>query len=111
LRVKDLDFAQHQIVVREGKGMKDRLTMLPDQLREPLQAHLARVKQLHQGDLEKGYGAVYLPFALARKYPNADKEWREAGNTSSPPTASLLTRALPASPAATILTRATCKKR
>jgi len=75
LRVKDLDFPQHQLVVREGKGMKDRVTMLPDQLREPLQAHLARVKQLHQSDLEKGYGAVYLPFALERKYPNAHKEW------------------------------------
>ncbi len=75
LRVKDLDFDQRQIVVREGKGMKDRITIFPDQLREPLQAHLARIKQLHQGDLEKGYGAVYLPFALARKYPNADKEW------------------------------------
>ncbi|MBI3242352.1 MAG: integron integrase [Chloroflexi bacterium] len=75
LRVKDLDFAQHQIIVREGKGMKDRVTMLPDQLREPLQAHLARVKQLHQNDLEKGYGVVYLPFALERKYPNANKEW------------------------------------
>ena len=75
LRVKDMDFAQHQIVVREGKGMKDRVTMLPDQLREPLQAQLARAKQLHQSDLEKGYGAVYLPFALERKYPNAHKEW------------------------------------
>jgi integron integrase len=74
LRVKDLDFAQHQIVVREGKGMKDRVTMLPDQLIEPLQTHLLQVKQLHLNDLEKGYGAVYLPFALERKYPNANKE-------------------------------------
>lgn len=55
--------------------MKDRITIFPDQLREPLQSHLARIKQLHFGDLEKGYGGVYLPFALARKYPNADKEW------------------------------------
>jgi len=55
--------------------MKDRVTMLPDQLREPLQAQLARAQQLHQSDLEKGYGAVYLPFALERKYPNANREW------------------------------------
>jgi len=75
LRVKDLDFGQRQIVVREGKGMKDRVTMLPGQLSEPLQTHLLQVKQLHLADLEKGYGAVYLPFALERKYPNAHKEW------------------------------------
>jgi len=55
--------------------MKDRATILPDQLREPLQAQLARAQQLHQSDLEKGYGAVYLPFALERRYPNANKEW------------------------------------
>ena len=88
LRVKDLDFGQRQILVRDGKGMKDRVTMLPDQLREPLQAHLSVVRQLHQSDLEKGYGAVYLPFALDRKYPNANREWREAGSTSSLLTAS-----------------------
>jgi len=75
LRVKDLDFGQRQILVRDGKGMKDRVTMLPDQLREPLQAHLAVVRQLHQSDLAKGHGAVYLPFALDRKYPNANREW------------------------------------
>jgi integron integrase len=75
LRVKDLDFAQRQVVVRDGKGMKDRVTMLPDQLREPLQAHLLRIKQLHQDDLEKGCGMVYLPFALERKYANANQEW------------------------------------
>jgi integron integrase len=75
LRVKDLDFERREIVVREGKGMKDRVTMLPAQLREPLQAQLARAKQLHQSDLEKGFGAVYLPFALERKYPNANREW------------------------------------
>jgi integron integrase len=62
-------------VVRDGKGMKDRVTMLPDQLREPLEAHLLHVRQLHQQDLERGYGAVYLPFALERKYPNANREW------------------------------------
>lgn len=75
LRVKDLDFAQHQIVVRDGKGLKDRLTMLPDQLCAPLQTHLAQVKQLHVQDLERGGGTVYLPFALERKYPNANTEW------------------------------------
>jgi integron integrase len=75
LRVKDLDFAQHQIIVRDGKGMKDRVTILPDSLIAPLQDHLARVKRLHEQDLTRGYGAVYLPFALERKYPNAHREW------------------------------------
>jgi integron integrase len=75
LRVKDLDFEQRQIVVREGKGMKDRLTVFPTQLHEPLRIQLAQVKQTHADDLAKGYGAVQLPFALERKYPNADKEW------------------------------------
>ena len=75
LRVKDLDFDQHQIMVRDGKGAKDRITMLPDQLVEPLQIHLAAVRQLHLADLDKGWGAVYLPDALAHKYPNAAKEW------------------------------------
>jgi integron integrase len=76
LRVKDLDFAQRQIVVRDGKGMKDRVTMLPEQLRAPLELHLARVKQWHDQDLARGFGTVYLPYALARKYPNANREWR-----------------------------------
>lgn len=75
LRVKDLDFDQHQIMVRDGKGSKDRITMLPNQLVEPLQIHLAAVRQLHLADLDKGWGAVYLPDALAHKYPNAAKEW------------------------------------
>lgn len=75
LRVKDLDFEYRQITVRDGKGQKDRVTMLPAQLSEPLKIHLLRVKQIHQADLEKGYGEVYLPFALERKYPNANKEW------------------------------------
>jgi len=75
LRVKDLDFAQHQIIVRDGKGEKDRVTVLPDSLITPLQEHLQRVKLIHQRDLAKGYGSVYLPYALARKYPNADREW------------------------------------
>jgi integron integrase len=75
LRVKDLDFAQHQIVVRDGKGFKDRVTILPEILIEPLQEHLKRVKIIHERDLAQGYGRVYLPLALARKYPNADREW------------------------------------
>jgi integron integrase len=75
LRVKDIDFAQKQIIVRDGKGMEDRLTMLPVSLSEQLQEHLQAVKRLHEQDLAKGYGAVYLPFALDRKYPNADREW------------------------------------
>lgn len=75
LRVKDVDFAQGQIIVRHGKGNKDRVTMLPASLHEPLQAHLQQVKMLHRDDLAAGYGAVYLPFALTHKYPNANREW------------------------------------
>jgi integron integrase len=75
LRVKDIDFAKRQIMVREGKGDKDRVTMLPATLIHPLQRHLATVKLLHTQDLAKGYGAVYLPYALAVKYPNAPTEW------------------------------------
>ena len=75
LRVKDVDFAQRLIVVRDGKGMEDRVTMLPDSLVTPLQEHLQLVKRLHDEDLARGYGSVYLPFALERKYPNADQEW------------------------------------
>lgn len=75
LRVKDVDFAYHQIVVRDGKGQKDRVTPLPEKLTEPLQAHLERVKALHKTDLQQGNGEVFLPFALAKKYPNAAREW------------------------------------
>lgn len=75
LRVKDIDFAQHMIVVRDGKGEQDRVTMLPDSLVAPLQEHLQRVRRLHEEDLAKGYGQVYLPYALDRKYPNANREW------------------------------------
>jgi len=75
LRVKDLDFGQRQIIVRDGKGQKDRVTMLPEALIVPLQEHLVRVRRLHEEDLSKGYGSVFLPFALERKYPHADKEW------------------------------------
>jgi integron integrase len=75
LRVKDLDFGQHQIIVRETKGNQDRVTMLPHRIIQPLQAQLEKAKTLHQQDLAQGYGAVYLPYALARKYPNANREW------------------------------------
>jgi len=75
LRVKDLDFEYRQITVRDGKGQKDRLTLLPDSLIGPLQTHLADVKILHEQDLRQGFGNVYLPFALDRKYPNAGREW------------------------------------
>jgi integron integrase len=75
LRVKDLDFAQHQIVVRDAKGRESRITMLPNSLVELLSQHLQWVKRIHQQDLAQGYGSVYLPYALERKYPNADREW------------------------------------
>jgi integron integrase len=75
LRVKDLDFAQRQIVLRDTKGMDSRVTMLPAKLLERLQDHLLLVKSMHRQDLEKGYGSVYLPFALERKYPNANRAW------------------------------------
>jgi integron integrase len=75
LRVKDLDFQYRQIVVREAKAAKDRKTMLPLSLIEPLQQHLLKVKALHERDLRMGFGEVYLPYALARKFPNAGKAW------------------------------------
>ena len=75
LRVKDLDFARLQVTVREGKGDKDRVTMLPSSLVEPLQRQLERAKALHEVDVREGFGHVYLPHALARKYANADREW------------------------------------
>lgn len=75
LRVRDMDFHYRQITVRSGKGNKDRVTVLPGSLLEPLEAHLARVKALHDKDLAEGFGHVYLPYALARKYPNAEREW------------------------------------
>ncbi len=75
LRVKDLDFAQRQIIVRDGKGMEDRVTMLPESLIIPLQEHLSHVKSLHARDVAQRVAPVYLPFALARKYPNAGQLW------------------------------------
>ena len=75
LRVKDIDFAYNQIVVRNGKGQKDRVVPLPQRLVEPLRQHLGAVQRLHQADLAQGYGVVYMPYALARKYPQASTEW------------------------------------
>jgi len=75
LRVKDIDFTRHEVLVREGKGNKDRVTMLPSAVVPKLSAHLESVRQLHASDLAKGFGRVALPQALARKYPNAASEW------------------------------------
>jgi len=75
LRIKDLDFAQKQITVRDGKGRKNRITMLPASALTELQDLLVSVRRQHQQDLGRGFGSVYLPFALARKYPNANRDW------------------------------------
>lgn len=75
LRVKDVDFEQRHIIVRDGKGKKDRITVLPDSLVRSLQQHLRRVRMIHRRDLANGHGAAYLPHALERKYPNANEEW------------------------------------
>lgn len=75
LRVKDIDFAYRKITVREGKGEKDRVVMLPEIVIEPLQKHLEKVKQLHEEDLKAGFGTVFMPYALDKKYPNANKVW------------------------------------
>jgi integron integrase len=75
LRVKDIDFAQSQIVVRDGKGGNSRITMLPLSLCDTLKDHLYRTRLQHQQDLAQGYGSVYLPYALERKYPSADRQW------------------------------------
>jgi integron integrase len=75
LRVKDLDFAQNQMIIRDAKGRESRVTLLPKSLVDLLARHLQWVQQLHQQDLSLGYGSVYLPYALERKYPNAEREW------------------------------------
>lgn len=75
LRVKDVDFGYRQITIRDGKGQKDRITVLPDKLREALQSHLEKVKLRHEADLKAGFGEAYLPYALDRKYANAGREW------------------------------------
>jgi len=75
LRVKDVDFGYKQIVVRSSKGEKDRTTMLPEKIIEPLKRHLKKVKEIHEKDLGNGYGTVYLPYAIERKYSNAKYDW------------------------------------
>lgn len=75
LRVKDIDFGLNAITVRQGKGDADRTTMLPKALRRDLERHLEGVREIHRQDLEQGYGEGYMPPALARKYPNAGREW------------------------------------
>ena len=72
----DIDFNMNAVTVRSGKGDKDRVTTFPPSLQEPLQVHLRRVKQLHEKDLAEGFGEVYLPHALARKYQKAPSEWK-----------------------------------
>jgi len=76
LRVKDVDFGFQQIIVRDGKGQQDRITILPEKLIIPLQEQIAAVKKLHDADLQEGFGEVFLPYALDRKYPNANRELR-----------------------------------
>ena len=75
LRVKDVDFSYNHIVVREGKGDKDRVTMLPLNVKNPLHQHLQEVRKIHDQDLKEGFGNVYLPHALERKYPYVNREW------------------------------------
>lgn len=75
LRVKDIDFVRHEIVVRDGKGEQDRITVLPRALAPELQVHLEEVKRLHEADLKRGFGRVYLPYALERKYKNASSDF------------------------------------
>ena len=75
LRVKDVDFRYARITVRDGKGGKDRVTMLPVNLVPPLQRHLEKVEVQHEQDLEDGFGEVFLPYALTRKFPNAGRDW------------------------------------
>ncbi len=90
LRVKDVDFGNHQIIVRDGKGEKDRITVLPESLIPDLRPHLQMVKAIHEKDSREGFGEVSLPYALERKYPNAAREWHwqyvfPASNRSTDP--------------------------
>ena len=76
LRIQDIDFSRNEITIRDGKGAKDRMTMLPESLKPLLKDHLQRVKSIHEKDVVEGWGKVQLPDALARKYPNAPIDWR-----------------------------------
>ena len=75
LRIKDLDFANHQILIRDGKGESDRITPFPDSLLEPLRLHVNKIRIMHQQDLSQGFGTVFLPYAIEQKYPNANREF------------------------------------
>jgi integron integrase len=75
LRVKDIDFEENQIIVRDGKGFKDRVTMLPATYKKKLKNHLENIRNIHKRDLEAGWGRVKMPYALDKKYPNAAREW------------------------------------
>jgi integron integrase len=75
LRVKDVDFGYNQVTVRDGKGLRERVTLLPQRVRQALRSHLEQVRQLHRQDLALGQGRVYLPFALRQKYPRAERTW------------------------------------
>ena len=88
LRVKDIEFSRQEILIRDGKGFKDRVTMLPDTLVNPFKSHIENVKALHDQDLAAGYGSVYMPNALDKKYPTASRDW---GWQYAFPTASLST--------------------
>ena len=76
LCIKDIDFHQYQVIVRDGKGLKDRVTVLPNAAVQGLHRHLRRVKLLHEDDLANGFGGVSLPYALVVKYPSAQFEWK-----------------------------------
>ena len=76
LRIQDVDFDLGHILIRNPKGGRDRATVLPDSVRDRLQEHLCEVRTLHERDLAEGFGSVYLPHALARKYPHADRDWK-----------------------------------
>lgn len=84
LRVRDIDFEYRQITIRDGKGGKDRVTILPEAALESLRTHLERVKALYEMDLREGYGMVDLPYALARKYPKVetDRGWQYVFHSS-----------------------------
>jgi len=76
LRIQDIDFARNEILIRDGKGAKDRITMLPETVQGPLREHLKKVKAIHDRDLTQNWGRVQMPEALDRKYPNAPADWR-----------------------------------
>jgi len=97
LRVKDIDFEYRQITVRDGKGGKDRVTVLPESVIEPLKKHIERVIKIHENDIKSGYESVYMPYALERKYPSAGKEvgWRylfPSKNISKDPVSGIMRR-------------------